>query len=195
VLEAWFPGSEGGTAVANLLLASSVSGGKLPFTRPRDAGRKPLYYSHTLTQAPANQDKRYWNEEGSPLLPFGFGLSYAKFSISNLKVDRPDIQKSETIHVSVDVENLSNVAGYEVVQLYLHQQSGSSSRPVRELKGLDRIALKPHEKRIVAMPFGNEELSYRACAARDWAQDAAVFDLWVGEDSTASLHGTFTVAP
>jgi beta-glucosidase len=195
ILEAWFPGTEGGSAVANLLLGNAVPGGKLPFTWPRNAGQEPLYYAHNLTHAPANQGKRYWNEESTPLLPFGFGLSYAKFSISDLKVEKTEIKKDETVHVSVAVENLSDSVGDEVVQLYIHQQSGSASRPVRELKGFERIALKPHEKRMVTIALTKDELSYWASSTHNWMQDAAVFDLWVGEDSTASLHGNFTVVP
>jgi beta-glucosidase len=195
VLEAWFPGTEGGPAIANLLFGGANPGGKLPFTWPRDAGQEPLYYSHNLTHAPANQGKRYWNEASTPLLPFGFGLSYAKFSISNLKIDKPEIKKGETVKVSADVENLSDVAGDEVPQLYIHQQSGSASRPVRELKGFERVSLKPHEKKTVQFSLGKDELSYWVSSTRNWVLDAAVFDVWVGEDSTASLHTTFSVAP
>ena len=195
ILEAWFPGTEGGPAIANLLFGGATPGGKLPFTWPRDTGQEPLYYAHNTTHAPANQGKRYWNEESTPLLPFGFGLSYAKFSISNLKMGKTEIKKGETFKVSADVENLSDVSGDEVAQLYIHQQSGSASRPVRELKGFERISLKPHEMKTVQFSLGKDELSYWASSTRSWVQDSAVFDVWVGEDSTASLHATFSVAP
>ena len=195
ILEAWFPGTEGGPAIANLLFGGASPGGKLPFAWPRDAGQEPLYYAHNLTHAPGNQGKRYWNEESTPLLPFGFGLSYAKFSISNLKMDKSEIKKGETVKVSVDVENLSDVAADEVPQLYIHQQSGSASRPVRELKGFERVSLKPHEKKTVQFSLGKDELSYWASSTRDWVLDAAVFDVWVGEDSTAPLHATLSVVP
>jgi beta-glucosidase len=195
ILEAWFPGMEGGPAIANLLFGDATPGGKLPFTWPRDAGQEPLFYAHNLTHAPANQGKRYWNEESTPLLPFGYGLSYAKFSISNLKIDKAEVKKSETIKVTADVENLSDRAGDEVVQLYIHQQSGSASRPVRELKGFERISLKPHEVKTVQFTLGKDELSYWASATHGWVLDSAVFDVWVGEDSNASLHGTFSIVP
>jgi beta-glucosidase len=195
ILEAWFPGTEGGPAIANLLFGDATPGGKLPFTWPRDAGQEPLYYAHNTTHAPANQGKRYWDEESTPLLPFGFGLSYAKFSISNLKMDKTDIKQGETVKVSADVENLSDVIGDEVAQLYIHQQSGSASRPVRELKGFERIFLKPHEMKSVQFSLGKDELSYWSSSTRDWVLDAVVFDVWVGEDSAASLHTTFSIAP
>jgi beta-glucosidase len=195
ILEAWFPGTEGGPAIANLLFGVATPGGKLPFTWPRDAGQEPLYYAHNTTHAPATQGKRYWNEESTPLLPFGYGLSYAKFSISNLKINKAEIKNGESVIVSTDVENLSDVSGDEVAQLYIHQQSGGASRPVRELKGFERISLKPHEKKTVQFSLGKNELSYWASSTHNWVLDSAVFDVWVGEDSTASLHGTFSVAP
>ncbi len=195
VLEAWFPGTEGGPAIANLLFGDATPGGKLPFTWPRDAGQEPLYYAHNLTHAPANQGKRYWNEESTPLLPFGFGLSYAKFSISNLKIDKAEVKKSEAVKVTADVENLSDRVGDEVVQLFIHQQSGSASRPVRELKGFERISLKPHEVKTVQFSLGKDELTYWASATHSWVLDSAVFDVWVGEDSNASLHGNFSIVP
>jgi len=195
ILEAWFPGTQGGPAIANLLFGGATPGGKLPFTWPRDAGQEPLYYAHNTTHSPATQSKRYWNQESTPLLPFGYGLSYAKFSISNLRIDKAEIKKDEMVKVSADVENLSDVSGDEVAQLYIHQQSGSASRPVRELKGFERIRLKPHEKKTVQFSVGKDELSYWASSIHNWVLDSAIFDAWVGEDSTASLHGTFTVAP
>ena len=194
ILEAWFPGSGGGAAIANLLFGNATPGGKLPFTWPRDAAQLPLYYSHNTTQAPQNQGKRYWNETSTPLLPFGYGLSYAKFAFSNLMIDKTEIKRGETIKVSADIEDLSDVPGDEVAQLYIHQRWGSASRPVRELKGFERIALKPHQKKTVEFSLGKDELSYWAASESGWIQDASEFDVWVGGDSDTSLHGTFTVA-
>ena len=195
VLEAWFPGSQGGLATANLLLGKATPGGKLPFTWPRDAGQLPLYYSHNTTQAPNNEGKRYWNEESTPLLPFGFGLSYARFQFSNLIVSPAVPNKNGVLRVSVDVENQSNVQGDEVTQLYIHQQSGSGSRPVRELKGFQRVSLGPQEKKTVHFSVNKEELSYWSSAARTRVLDPALFDVWVGSDSNADLHGSFSTNP
>jgi len=195
ILEAWFPGTEGGTGVANLLFGKAVPGGKLPFTWPRNVGQVPIFYAHNLTHEPLNQIKRYWNEESTPLYPFGYGLSYATFALSNLQLSKAQIKKSDSLIVSVDVENSSDIAGDEVVQLYTHQQTGTSSRPVRELKGFQRIQLEPHQKRSVQFSLGNQERTYWSSATKSWVSDASQFDVWAGDDANASLHGTFSVLP
>ena len=193
ILEAWYPGSEGGNAIADLLFGDAVPGGKLPFTWIKNAGQIPLYYSHNLTQNPGEQEKRYWNQKGVPLYPFGYGLSYTTFAFSNLKVSQPEINIGNAAEVTVDVKNTGSHAGDEVVQLYIHQQAGSASRPIRELKGFERITLAAGETKTVRFKLGPEELRYWSAAARDWVQEAETFDVWVGNDSSASLHSTFRV--
>jgi beta-glucosidase len=193
ILEAWYPGTEGGNAIADLLFGDAVPGGKLPFTWIKNAGQIPLYYSHNLTQNPAEQEKRYWNEKGVPLYPFGYGLSYTTFAFSNLKVSQPEIKIGNAAEVTVDIKNAGSRAGDEVVQLYIHQQAGSASRPIRELKGFERVTLGPGETKTVRFKLGPEELRYWSAAARDWVQEAETFDVWVGNDSSASLHSTFRV--
>jgi len=193
ILEAWYPGSEGGNAIADLLFGDAVPGGKLPFTWIKNAGQIPLYYSHNLTQNPGEQEKRYWNEKGVPLYPFGHGLSYTTFAFSNLKVYQPEIKIGDTAELSVEVKNTGSRAGDEVVQLYIHQQAGSASRPIRELKGFERVALDAGETKTVRFKLGPEELRYWSAGARDWVQEAETFDVWVGNDSSASLHATFRV--
>jgi beta-glucosidase len=193
ILDAWYPGTQGGNAVANLLFGDAIPGGKLPITWPRDVGQLPIYYAHNTTQAPENQGKRYWDEESTPLYPFGYGLSYSKFTFSNLKLGRSEIKPGETIDVSVDLENTGATAADEVAQLYIHQQSGSASRPVRELKGFERVTLAAHEKKTVHFSLGNDELTYWNTARKDWVEEPATFDVWVGGDSTASLHANFYI--
>ena len=92
ILEVWYPGTQGGNAVANLLFGDAVPGGKLPFTWPRDVGQVPMIYAHNTTQSPNDQGKRYWGEESTPLFPFGYGLSYSTFQFSNLKLSRSQHQ-------------------------------------------------------------------------------------------------------
>jgi beta-glucosidase len=193
ILEAWYPGTQGGNAIANLLFGDAVPGGKLPITWPRGVGQLPLYYAHNTTQAPENQGKRYWDEESTPLYPFGYGLSYSTFTFSNLKLSRTDIRPGETLDVSVDLENTGAIPADEVAQLYIHQQSGSTSRPVRELKGFERVTLAAHEKKTVHFSLGNDELTYWSTAKQDWVEEPANFDVWVGGDSTASLHASFAI--
>lgn len=194
ILEVWYPGTQGGNAVADLLLGAMAPGGKLPFTWPRNEGQVPIYYAHNNTQDAAAQGKRYWEEESTPLYPFGYGLSYSTFRIANLKTGKPAYKFGETVEVTSDLENTGSVTADEVAQVYIHQQFGSTSRPVRELKGFQRVTLAPHEKKTVRFRLGKDELSYWSEATKGWTQDSAVFDVWVGSDSNASLHGSFSVS-
>jgi len=196
ILEAWHPGSEGGNAVADILYGDATPGGKLPVTWPRSAAQIPIYYAHNITQEPEsrkNFTSRYWDIPSSPLYPFGYGLSYTTFSFSNLRVSKPEIKVGETTEVLVDVENTGRRAGEEVAQLYIHQRYGSASRPVRELKGFERVAVAPGQKRTVRFTLGKPELTYWSGAVKEWVQEPAVFDLWVGADATASLTSTLRV--
>ena len=198
ILEAWQPGTEGGNAVADVLFGDAVPGGKLPVTFPRSAGHAPLYYAHNLTHSPEGSpmyNVRYWDGAPTPLYPFGFGLSYTSFSFANLKVATPQVKTGAPATVTVDVTNTGSVAGDEVVQLYVHQKSGSDSRPVRELKGFRRVTLKPGETQAVTFTLGPDELRYWSTAQGKWVQDAAAFDIWVGSDSTATLHANLEVLP
>jgi beta-glucosidase len=194
ILEAWYPGTQGGNAVANLLFGDAVPGGKLPITWPRNAGQVPIYYAHNTTQAPENQGKRYWEEESTPLYPFGYGLSYSTFRFSDLKLSQTQVKPGDSIDVSFEVENTGDVAGDEVAQLYIHQRSGSASRPVRELKGFERITLPVHGKKTLHMSIGKQELRYWNAAKKDWVEEPAVFDIWIGGNSEASLHSSFEVS-
>ena len=193
ILDIWYPGTRGGSAVANLLFGDVSPAGRLPFTWPRTVGQLPMVYSYTRSHEPENQERRYWDEESTPLFPFGHGLSYASFDYSNLAVDRAAIGPDEALTVSVDVTNTGEREADEVVQLYIHQRYGSASRPVRELKGFQRISLGAGESRALQFTLGRVELSYWNAVARDWVLDASTFDIWVGGDSTAELSTTFEV--
>ena len=120
------------------------------------------------------------------MYPFGYGLSYTSFSFTNLRVNGNEVKPGQPVELSVDVENTGGRPGDEVAQLYIHQQSGGASRPVRQLKGFQRIALAPHQKQTVRFVLGKDELSYWSSSARKWVQDAAQFDVWMGADSAAS---------
>jgi beta-glucosidase len=196
ILEAWQPGSEGGNAVADVLFGDVNPGGKLPVTFPRKAAHAPLYYARNLTFQPEGSERyrpRYWDGAEAPLFPFGFGLSYTTFSYSNLKVKAPTVAVGQTATVSVDVKNGGTLAGDEVVQLYIHQRTGSDTRPRRELKGFERVSLAPGETRSVSFKLGPDELRYWSTAQKRSVQEAARFDIWVGGDSTAATHGELEV--
>ncbi len=195
IVEAWEPGSEGGNAVADVLFGDVNPGGKLPVTVARAGSHEPEYLSHNLTHAPESSPgfrSRYWDSLSTPLYPFGFGLSYTSFAFSNLTVEPAEVKVGGTIRVTVDVANTGPVAGDEVVQLYIHQRAGASSRPVRQLKGFERIHLAPAERRTVAFSLGPEELRYWSTAEKRWVLDAERFDVWAGGDSRAGLHALLT---
>ncbi|QOY91235.1 beta-glucosidase BglX [Paludibaculum fermentans] len=198
ILEAWHSGNEGGNAIADILFGDANPGGKLPITWPRNAGQIPIYYAHNTTHQPEGGrgfSSRYWDQSGAPLYPFGHGLSYTKFAVSNLKIANTQVKLGTPVEVSVDIENTGARAGTEVVQLYIHQRAGGASRPVRELKGFEKVGLKAGEKKTVRFSLGKAELSYWSSASKGWVLDAENFDVWVGQDASASLHAEFIVQP
>lgn len=185
ILDIWYPGSQGGAAVADLLFGAVSPSGKLPFSWPRTVGQIPMTYSRTRSHEPENQGRRYWDEESTPLFPFGHGLSYARFEYSNLSVAGSS--------VSVNVTNTSDREAAEVVQLYLHQRHGRASRPVRELKGFQRVVLAAGETREVTFTVGPAERRYWSTPDRGWVEDATTFDVYVGGSSEADLTVSFDV--
>lgn len=193
ILQAWYPGSQGGTAVARLLFGDAAPAGRLPFTWPRTVGQVPTHYAITRSHDPQQQGRRYWDEESTPLYPFGHGLSYARFTYSNLVVDTDTVGLNGSVTVTVDVANTSDRDGDDVVQLYLHQRYGASSRPLRLLKGFRRVRLAAGAAEQVRFVVGPDERRYWSAAIHDWTLDATVVDIWVGRDSTADLHTQFTV--
>lgn len=192
ILEMWYPGSRGGTATANLIFGDAVPGGKLPITWPRNAAQLPMFYSHLTSHEPGKVNKRYWNESSAPVYPFGYGLSYSTFSYSAPRLDRAKIGPNETIIVSVDLKNTGTRTADEVAQLYIHQRYGTAARPVRELKGFNRVTLKAGEARTLTFKVDQSALRYWNSEARDWVVDDAEFDIAVGGDSTATFGGRFT---
>jgi len=196
ILEAWYPGTQGGDAVADILFGDVNPGGKLPVSWPRTAGAEPLYYNHNRTHEPEdapNFTSRYWDVSSKPLYPFGYGLSYSTFKFANLQLSKTSMPTGETTEVRVDVTNTGSVAGDAVAQIYMHQRYGSASRPVRQLKGFERIALQPGETKTLTFPLGKDELEYWNPQTKEWIEEASDFDVWAGEDSTASLHAEFKV--
>jgi beta-glucosidase len=196
ILEAWEPGTEGGNAIADVLFGDVNPGGKLPATFPRKSSHESLYYARTLTQLPEDHERyfsRYWDGPPTPVYPFGYGLSYTTFSTSNLKLGAAQVKVGDSLTVTADVTNTGARAGDEVVQLYIHQKAGSDSRPKRLLKGFERVTLQPGETKTVTFRLGPDELGYWSTSAGKWLQDAEAFDVWVGSDSLATLHGDFAV--
>jgi beta-glucosidase len=156
VVEAWYGGQEQGTAMADVLFGDYTPGGKLPITFPYSVGQTPLYYNHK----PTGRNDSYIDNNGKPLFPFGYGLSYTTFEYSNLRLSSANIPIDGKTEVCVDITNRGNYEGAEVVQLYLHDVVGSVTRPVKELKGFSKIFLKPREMKTVSFTVGREQLEF-----------------------------------
>ena len=177
ILEGWYLGQEGGTAVAEVLFGDYNPGGRLPITFPRSAGQLPAYYNYKPS---ARQGYLFANKE--PLFAFGYGLSYTTFKYDNLKLSEPSIGVNGRTTVSVEVTNTGKLAGDEVVQLYIHDLVSSATRPVKELKGFRRIHLQPGQTQTVEFSLGPEALAF-------WNEDMkhvvepGAFDVMVGPNS------------
>jgi beta-glucosidase len=195
ILEAWYPGSEGGNAIADVLSGDANPGGKLPFAWPVTIGQIPINYARNLTQIPEAPDTRYWDGTSAPLYPFGYGLSYSTFTTTNLRIAEPTVHAGATLQVSIDVQNTSNRPGDEVVELYTHQRAGSASRPVRELNGFLRVSLQPHETRTISLPLHTKDLGFWSPQTHHWSMEPGTFDLWAGSAETATAHTTFDLLP
>jgi beta-glucosidase len=196
IMDCYFGGTETGNAVADLLVGDAVPGGKLPVTWPRNVGQVPIYYAHTTSHKPYDSPdftSRYWDLQTSPLYPFGYGLSYSTFSISDLHLSAKNSPLDGSITATATVMNTGARAADEVVQLYLHQRYGSASRPVRELKGFRRVTLQPGQKQEVSFKVGREERNYWSAAKNGWVVEPSDFDVWIGNSSSATLHDSFTV--
>lgn len=163
ILETWFAGTQAGNAIADVLFGDVNPGGKLPVTFPRTVGQEPLYYNHKNTGRPADAKNKYTSKyldaPWTPLFPFGYGLSYTQFQLSNLKLSKQSIRPDGTLTVTVDITNTGKLAGDAVVQLYLRDVAASVTRPVRELKGFQRVTLRQGEKRQIEFTIRPEQLS------------------------------------
>ena len=194
ILEAWYPGNQGGNGIADILFGDANPAGHLPVTWPRSSGQEPLYYNHNLTQVPEDAPRfksRYWDVLSTPLYPFGYGLSYTTFSFDNLKLNQPEAKVGSTLTVSVDVTNNGSRSGDAVVQLYIHQRAGSASRPVRQLKGFEKVSLAAGAKQTVHFKLGPDELQFWSPALKKWVVEPEQFDVWVGDSAQAKLHAEF----
>lgn len=165
ILETWHAGSEAGNAMADVLFGAYNPSGKLPMTFPRNVGQVPIYYNHKNTGRPSGaEDQTLWScytdSPNTPLYPFGYGLSYTQFSYANLKLDKSDIARGEKVKVAVTVTNTGQLTGQEVVQLYIRDEVAKYARPVKELKGFEKIELAPGESKQVEFTLGIEELGY-----------------------------------
>ncbi len=189
ILFAFHPGVMGGQAIADVLFGTVNPSGKLPITFPRVTGQIPTYYNRKLTGRPLDPYgagvSRYVDEKDSPLYPFGFGLSYSSYDYSGLGIDRKD----DGYEVVCTVANTSKVDGEEIVQLYIRDRVASLARPIRELKGFERVAIAAEGRRQVRFHLSREEFGFYG-ADEKWVVEEGAFDIWVGPNSIEGLHGT-----
>jgi beta-glucosidase len=197
ILESWMGGSQAGNAIADILFGDVNPGGKLPVTFPRTVGQVPMYYNHMNTGRPPEAENRYTSKyidvPWTPLFPFGYGLSYSKFKVSNLQLSSQRIQGNGKLTVSVEVENVGRRAGDEVVQLYIRDPVATMTRPVKELKGFQRVTLQPGEKRRVEFVLSSEHLGFWNREMR-YVVEPGEFRVMVGSNSADVIEAKFEVA-
>jgi beta-glucosidase len=189
IVEAWMCGEQGGNAVADVLFGDFNPSGRLPITIPRHSGQFPFYYNHSATKKGA----KYIDMPATPLYEFGFGLSYTTFEYSNLRILPEEIHKEGEVEITLDVTNTGTIRGEEVVQLYLNDLISSTSRPVKELKGYEKVSLEPGEKKTVKFRLLPEDLSLYD-RDMNFVVEPGIFQVMVGSSSTdIRLKGEFKV--
>jgi beta-glucosidase len=196
ILEAWFPGTEAGHAIADVLVGAVNPGGKLPVTFPRAVGQVPIYYNHKSTGRPPTAENKFTSKyidlPWTPLYAFGYGLSYTTFEIRDLRLSAQTIRPDGQVRVAASVTNTGSRAGDEVVQLYIQDIASTVTRPVRELKGFTRVAVAPGETRQVEFVLTPTELGFYDREMR-FVVEPGAFKVWVGNSSEGGLEGSFTV--
>jgi beta-glucosidase len=166
IVHAWVPGEEGPEAVADVLFGVANPGGKLPITVPRRVGQIPIYYGHKPSGGRSNWKGPYVDGSNEPLWPFGFGLSYTRFAVRDLRLDGSSVAVGGEFEASVEVANTGDRAGDEVVQLYVRDEEASVTRPVKELRGFKRVHLEPGEARRVRFRVAVEQLAFSGVDGR-----------------------------
>ncbi|TKI07429.1 beta-glucosidase BglX [Martelella alba] len=198
MLETWFSGTEGGNAIADVLFGDYNPSGKLPMSFPRSVGQIPIYYNHLPTgrpynfKAPDKYTSHYFDEANGPLYPFGYGLSYTRFTVSDIRLSSPTLSRNGSIAVSVTLTNSGHRDGATVAQLYIHDVTASISRPVEELRGFRQVFLKAGESKRVTFRLDVDALKFYNQQMQRVAEPGA-FDVMVGLDSARVKTARFTL--
>ena len=201
VLQAWYSGQEAGNAIADVLFGDVNPSGRLPTTLPRRLKDNPAYINYPGENGKVHYGEgifvgyRYYDKKGvTPLFPFGHGLSYTRFSYSNLALSAAQVAPGEGIRISVDVENQGARAGKEVVQLYVRDVESSLMRPEKELKAFDKVMLEPGQKKTVTFDLGQAELAFYDPARNCWVAEPGEFEVLVGSScQDIRLAGCFAL--
>ena len=208
ILYGWHPGTMGGPAIADLLFGDAVPSGKLTITFPRTVGQVPIYYAQLSTGRPASSSdlgiplgnpvnpvgyvSKYVDVDFTPEFPFGYGLSYSDFKYSNLRVSAPKLRMGGLLTLAADITNTGAVAADEIVQLYVHQEVASVSRPVRQLKGARRLHLRPGETANVQFQVATKDLAFYN-QRMQFLTEPGTFHFWIAPDSVRGIEGKFIV--
>jgi beta-glucosidase len=198
ILDVWFAGSEAGYAIADVLFGDENPSGKLTMTFPRSVGQVPIYYNHKNTGRPLGNKEgkfekfksNYLDERNEPLFPFGYGLSYSTFDYSSLKISSDKMSASETLKVTVDVANTGNFDGKEVVQLYIRDLVGSVTRPLKELKGFQKVLIKKGGKQTITFQITVEDLKFYNSDLQ-FVAEPGQFEIFIGGNSNTELKTLF----
>jgi beta-glucosidase len=201
ILDVWFPGTEAGYSIVDVLYGTVNPSGKLSMTFPRNVGQVPIYYSHKNTGRPLSLEKtqkgefekfrsNYLDVPNTPLFPFGYGLSYTSFEYSNFKISSNTLSKNEKIIISVDVKNTGNYDGKEVVQLYIRDLVGSITRPVKELKGFQKVMINKGDTKTISFELTEEDLKFYN-SNLDFVAEAGEFEVFVGTNSDTQIKLQF----
>jgi len=188
IIEAWYPGQEGGNAIADILFGDYNPAGRLPVSIPKSSGQLPIYYNHKPSAR-----KNYVFLDSEPLFPFGYGLSYTTFKYSNLRITPKRISPAGKVKVSVDVANTGSLKGDEVVQMYIRDEVSSVTRPVKELKGFERITLRPGEIKTVTFSITSDKLKFYDIDMK-YTVEPGRFKIMVGGNQAEVLTDYFEVS-
>jgi beta-glucosidase len=211
VLYAWHPGTMGGPAIVDLIMGKRSPSAKLPITFPRHVGQIPIYYNHNLTGRPAPENPTliedipreagqsspgntsYYLDYGTqPLFPFGFGLSYTTFAYDNIRVITPEISKTDSLVVRIDISNTGDVTASEIAQLYITNKAGSIVRPVKELKAFRKAEIKPGETKTIEFILTPNDFAYTGL---DYSREisSGIYEIILGPNSVEGLKSTFRI--
>jgi beta-glucosidase len=193
ILEAWIPGEEGGTAVAELLFGDASPGGKLPVTFPRHVGQLPIFYNHKPSGMKSHWYGDYVSEKAAPLYPFGHGLSYTAFEYSDLSINGGQAEAGQSVDISLKVTNRGDVRGDEVIQLYVRDEYASVPRPVKELKGYARLTLDPGASKTVTFRLPVDQLAFYDTGLNLVLEPGRILIMVGGSSADIRLTGEFEI--
>jgi beta-glucosidase len=189
IVEAWYSGDEGGTALARLLFGEIDPSGRLPFSWPMEVGQLPLVYDHQ----PTGRGDDYVDLSGMPRYPFGYGLSYTRFEYSDLQLSTTSIKAADTLFVNIRIKNTGDREGAEIVQLYVHDEIASVVRPVKELKAFQRVELKPGEQRSVKFALPPSAFSFYGSDHKEVIEPGDIKIMIGASSADIRLRGSVTI--